>query len=196
MHASLQEEGHVYRCASGQLVVHPSLTALIGLCHTLGHTKYGLVPAGVLRAAQDRGTAAHRNIEGFLNGRSDWPGPDTPVAAAWSLLKPALHAGARLYATEVTFTYNEVGGGFSLHGTADLVLLNRDGTVDIWDWKCSKNLASDMRCQTPLLAPLAGRTYADLHTLQLSGLALMANCSFVSFFFCSGFLGLGCDCCS
>ena len=171
LHASLQEKGHVYRCASRVLVVHPSLTALIGLCHD----KYGLVPAGVLRVAQERGSAAHRDIEDYLNGRSDWPGPDTPVAAAWSLLKPALRAGARLYATEVTFTYQEVGGGFSLHGTADLVLYNDDGTIDIWDWKCSKGIVSDMRCQTELLAPLAGRTYADLHTLQLSGLALMAE---------------------
>ena len=145
----------------------------------LNHNKWEAVRADTLQAAAAKGTEEHLNVELHLNGKLRYPGPGTAVAAARDLLAPALQAGARLWRTEYPLSYKEEDGGFSLHGTCDLCLLNPDGSISIWDWKHSQGLKYDMIGKAALskrmFAPLAGRSIADIYCLQLSGLRLCAE---------------------
>ena len=74
---SLQAKGHIYRDANGDVVHWPSLTSTIALCHNM----YDEVPLSVLRAAADKGTQEHSNVEQYLNGKLENSVEGSPVPA-------------------------------------------------------------------------------------------------------------------
>ena len=118
------------------------------------------------KVAQDRGTLMHWQIEQRLNGRMVEEEHSKEFLLFSNFARDWLWNGQRLvYRTEANLFHI----GLRMAGQADLICMESDGTLSIFDWKRSKEIRRSNRYQS-MMPPLE-----NLHDCNYEHYALQLN---------------------